>query len=142
VLNPPIRAAIRAGLAPPFYAILETTGRRTGRRRQLPVANGLDRDTFWLICALGEDAAYLRNIRADPRVRIKARPARLRDGVRMQWRTGTAHPMPQDDARARQRSLGKGRPGYKLDAILLRAGATDMLTIRIDLDPGPEGAGQ
>lgn len=44
----------------------------------LPVANGLHGDTFWLIAALGDQANYVRNLRADPRVRVKARPARLR----------------------------------------------------------------
>ncbi|QYN39889.1 hypothetical protein K1T35_23490 [Pseudonocardia sp. DSM 110487] len=52
------------------------------------------------------------------------------------WRTGTAHPLPDDDARARHRALGRGRPGYRLDGVLLRKLADgDMLTIRIDLDP-------
>jgi hypothetical protein len=41
----------------------------------------------------------------------------------------------QDDGPARQRYLGRGRPGYQLDARLLRTMATDMLTIRIELDP-------
>jgi deazaflavin-dependent oxidoreductase (nitroreductase family) len=133
VLNPPIRAIVRTGISP-TYAILETTGRRSGRPRQIPVANGLDGNTFWLICALGHDAAYLKNIQANPRVRVRARPVRLRDGLRMRWYTGTAHSLPDDDARRRQRELGRGRPGYRLDAILLRAIATDMLTVRIDLD--------
>jgi F420H(2)-dependent quinone reductase len=101
----------------------------------VPVANGLDGDTFWLIAALGDQAAYVPNLRAHPRVRVKARPARLRDGLRMRWRPGTAHPLLDDDARARHRRLGRGRPGYRLDGIRLRGLATgDMLTIRIDLD--------
>lgn len=134
-INPLISALIERGLAPPTYALLETVGRRTGRRRRVPVANGLDGDTFWLIAALGDHAAYVHNLRADPRVRVKARPARLRDGLRIRWRSGTAHPLPDDDARARHRRLGRGRPGYRLDGILLRGLATgDMLTIRIDLD--------
>lgn len=134
-INPLIGALIDRGLMPPTYALLETVGRRTGRRRRVPVANGLDGDTFWLIAALGDQAAYVRNLRADPRVRVKVRPARLRDGLRMRWRSGTAHPLPDDDPRARHRQLGRGRPGYRLDGILLRALATgEMLTIRIDFD--------
>jgi deazaflavin-dependent oxidoreductase (nitroreductase family) len=131
--------AIAAGLAPPTYALLETTGRRTGLRRRVPVANGLEGGTFWLISALGRDAGYVHNINANPRVRVKARPPRLRDGLRMRWYSGTARPLRDDDARARQRQLGRGRPGYQLDGLLLRAGATDMLTIRIDLDSRPPG---
>ena len=136
LLNPLVAWLIARGLEPPTYAVLETVGRRTGRVRRVPVANGLDGDTFWLIAALGERSAYVRNLRADPRVRIKARPARFRDGWRSRWRTGTAHPLPDDDARARHHELGRGRPGYRLDGVLLRALADgDMLTVRIDLDP-------
>jgi deazaflavin-dependent oxidoreductase (nitroreductase family) len=136
LINPLVAWLIARGLEPPTYAVLETVGRRTGRLRRVPVANGLEGDTFWLIAALGERSAYVRNLRANPRVRIKARPARLRDGWRSHWRTGTAHPLPDDDARARHRALGRGRPGYRLDGVLLRALADgDMLTIRIDLDP-------
>lgn len=135
-VNRLIIAAIDRGLAPPTYALVETVGRRTGLRRLVPVANGLDGDTFWLIAGLGENASYVGNIRVNPRVRIEARPARLRDGVRMCWRSGTAYPAPEDDARARHRKLGRRRPGYRLDGILLRglAAGGDMLTVRIDLD--------
>lgn len=138
VFNRPTRFLLAHGLGPPTYALLETTGRRTGQARQLPVANGLQGDTFWLIAGLGEEAQYVRNIKANPRVRIKARPARLRDGLRASWRSGTCHLMPDDDAHARHRQLGRGRPGYQLDGILLRRlaslGSGRMLTIRIDLD--------
>jgi deazaflavin-dependent oxidoreductase (nitroreductase family) len=136
VVNPLVVALVNRGLGPPTYAVVETIGRRTGRTRMVPVANGLHGDTFWLISGLGERASYVRNIRANPRVRVRARPARLRDGVRMRWRSGTAHPIPEDDARARHRRLGRGRPGYRLDGILLRglASGGDMLTVRVDLD--------
>jgi deazaflavin-dependent oxidoreductase (nitroreductase family) len=139
VVNPLVRALVVRGLGPPTYALLETTGRRSGRPRWVPVANGLQGETFWLIAALGERAQYVRNLEADPRVRVKARPARLRDGLRMNWRTGVAHPMPDDDPYQRHRQLGRGRPGYRLDGILLRRLAAregrSMLTVRIDLEP-------
>jgi deazaflavin-dependent oxidoreductase (nitroreductase family) len=138
VLNRPARFLLAHGFAPPTYALLETTGKRTGRARQVPVANGLQGDTFWLIAGLGEQAQYVRNIQANPQVRVNARPARLRDGLHMRWRSGTAHLMPEDDADQRHRQIGMGRPGYQLDGILLRAlsslGTGRMLTIRIDLD--------
>lgn len=138
-VNRLVRILLGVGLGPPTYALLETTGRRSGRPRQLPVANGLQGDVFWLIAALGEKAQYVRNIKANPRVRVKARPVRIRDGLKMRWRPGTAHLMPEDDARARHRQLGRGRPGYRLDGVLLRALAAlepgNMLTVRIELDP-------
>jgi deazaflavin-dependent oxidoreductase (nitroreductase family) len=141
VINRGVRLLLSVGMAPPTYALLETTGRRSGLPRQLPVANGMQGRTFWLIAALGDRAQYVRNIKANPRVRVKARPARFRDGLRMRWHSGTAHPMPEDDARARHRELGSGRPGYRLDGIALRALARlengRMLTVRIDLDSEP-----
>jgi hypothetical protein len=36
------------------------------------VGNGLDGDTFWLVAAHGDPADYVRNLRAQPRVRYKA----------------------------------------------------------------------
>jgi deazaflavin-dependent oxidoreductase (nitroreductase family) len=138
VINRAVRVLLRVGLAPPTYALLETTGRASRLPRQVPVANGLQGSTFWLIAGLGERAQYVRNIKASPHVRIKARPPRLREGLRMRWHSGTAHLMPEDDARGRHRNLGTGRPGYRLDGILLRALAAlesgQMLTVRVDLD--------
>jgi deazaflavin-dependent oxidoreductase (nitroreductase family) len=130
VVNPLLRAALTRGRAPSTYALLETTGRRTGRIRRIPVANGLDGDSFWLISAHGRHAHYVHNIQADPHVRIG-----LRAGRRVRWRSGIAHLLPEDDARARQRQLGHGRLAYKLDALLLRALATDLQTIKVELDP-------
>lgn len=54
-----IRYALRAGFAPRAFALLETTGRRTGLPRQTPVGNGLADDTFWLIAAHGTQSRTL-----------------------------------------------------------------------------------
>ena len=69
----------------------------------------------------GGQADYVRNIRADPRVRVRASG---------RWRTGTAVVLPDDDATARSYRLR-----HQWDAALGRAMATRPLTIRIDLDP-------
>lgn len=143
-INPVMIRLLEAGLAPPTYALVETMGRRSGRRRRVPVANGLDGDTFWLIAGLGERADHVRNLREQPRIRVCASPGRIRDGLRLRWRRGTAHPMPDDDAEARHRCLGRGRPGYRADGVVLRslAGGGRMLTVRIDLDRDePRSAG-
>lgn len=136
VVNPVMTALITHGCGPPTYAVVETTGRKSGRKRLVPVASGLDGDTFWMISGRGEKASYVYNIRANPKVRVIARPARLRDGLRTRSRTGTAHLMPDDNAHARHRHLSQGRPLYRLDGLILRrlADGGDMLTIRIDLD--------
>jgi deazaflavin-dependent oxidoreductase (nitroreductase family) len=129
VVNPLVRGMLGAGRLGSTYALLETTGRRTGRVRRTPVANGLRGETFWLLAAHGRNAHYVHNINANPRVRVG-----VVEGHALHWRTGTARPVPDDEARARQRDIARGRLGYTLDALLLRALATDLLTIRIDLD--------
>lgn len=130
LVNPLVRRAVFAGRLGRTYAVLETTGRRTGATRRTPVANGLQGDTFWLISAHGPYAHYFKNLVAQPRVRIG-----LADRGTLRWRSGTAQPLLEDDARARHRRLGRGRFGYWLDGLLLRSVATAMTTVRIDLEP-------
>jgi deazaflavin-dependent oxidoreductase (nitroreductase family) len=131
LVNPPIKLAFRLGAVPPGYALLETTGRRSGRPRQTPVGDGLVGETFWIVAEHGRRAGYVRNIERDPRVRLK-----LRQGLRIRWRTGTAHLLPDHDPRACQRMLSRGRPDRALNALVVRVLGTDLLTVRIDLDPG------
>jgi deazaflavin-dependent oxidoreductase (nitroreductase family) len=125
LLNPPIKAAMRRGLVPPGYALLETKGRRSGKPRVTPVGDGLEGDSFWIVTEHGRQAGYVRNLSADPRVRLK-----LRSG----WRTGTAHVLEGDDPRERQRWLARRRPSRRLNAFVVRVLGTEHLTIRIDLD--------
>jgi deazaflavin-dependent oxidoreductase (nitroreductase family) len=125
VLNPPIRAALAAGFAPPGYALLETTGRKSGQPRRTPVGNGLIGNTFWIVAEHGRRAGYVRNLEANPRVRIK-----LSRG----WVAGTAHVLPEDDPRERQKRLGRGHPLRAMNAFVVRTMGTDLLTIRVDLD--------
>lgn len=124
VVNPVVRWAVRHGVAPGSYAILETTGRRSGLPRRTPVGHVVDGETVWIVAEHGARAAYVHNIRSDPRVRMK-----LRDG----WRDGTAHVLDADDPRARLRLMG-----LRLNALVVRLMGTELLTVRIDLDP-PNG---
>jgi deazaflavin-dependent oxidoreductase (nitroreductase family) len=130
LLNPPIKLMLALGAVPPSYALLETRGRRSGKPRRTPVGNGLAGDTFWIVAEHGTRAGYVRNLRHDPRVRLK-----LREGLRLRWREGTAHVLPGDDPRERQRTLARGKPGRRLNAFVVRTMGTELLTIRIDLDP-------
>jgi deazaflavin-dependent oxidoreductase (nitroreductase family) len=116
-----VRAALRRGIAPRAFALLETHGRRTGLPRHTPVGNGLSGDVFWLISAHGRQADYVRNIEAEPRVRVK---------VGRCWRAGTAVLLPTDDPIARSRTLP-----HRWDARLGRLIASEPLTVRIDLEP-------
>lgn len=107
----------------PWYALLETRGRKTGRSRRTPVGDGLRGDTFWIVSDHGAASSYVRNIHHDPRVRVRTHG---------RWRTGTAVLLPDDDPRARQRTLGLGA-----NAVFVRLVGTTLLTIRIDLAPEP-----
>jgi len=129
LLNPPIKLAFAIGLAPPGYALLETTGRKSGRPRRTPVGNGRIGKQFWLVAEHGMKAGYVRNISHDPRVRLK-----LRNGFKLRWHTGTAHLLPDDDSSERQRWLSTELPGSSGNARAVRLFGTELLSIRIDLD--------
>jgi deazaflavin-dependent oxidoreductase (nitroreductase family) len=73
VINPIVMLAHDLGFPPPGDALLETTGRRTGVRRRAPVCDGLDGETFWPVAQRGRRAGWVRNIQANPRVRVKVR---------------------------------------------------------------------
>ena len=103
----------------PTQVLLETTGRRSGQPRRTPIGGRLDGSTFWLVSDHGEASDYVRNIKADNRVRVR---------VRGRWRAGSAVALPGDDARARLTKLPR------INSSLVRALGTDLLTIRIDLD--------
>jgi deazaflavin-dependent oxidoreductase (nitroreductase family) len=123
LVNPVVRGLLERGLFPRTHALLETRGRKTGAPRRVPVGNGLRGDQFWIVTEHGYGAHYVKNIQADPRVRVK---------VGREWRAGTAHILPDDDPRERIRMLG--RP---VNDVLVRAMGTALLTIRIDLERGP-----
>ena len=125
IANPVVRRVLLRGWRVPGYALLETTGRRSGEPRRVPVGDGLVDGTFWIVAEHGRRAAYVRNLEANPRVRVKTRGS---------WRAGTAQVMPDDDAHARQHGLGRGRPLARFNAAAVRAFGTDLLTVRIDLD--------
>jgi deazaflavin-dependent oxidoreductase (nitroreductase family) len=123
VVNPLVRTALEHGIAPPGFALLETTGRTSGLPGRTPVGNGLDGDTFWIVPEHGRSAAYVRSIQAQPRVRIK---------VGRVWRPGSARLLPDDDPRLRQRLIGR-----RFNAAVVRVMGTELLTVRIDLDVPP-----
>lgn len=130
LLNPVVRLAWDLKLPIPGDALLETTGRGTGKPRHTPVCDGLDGDTFWLISQRGRDADWVRNLAANPRVRVK-----VRGGPGATWRTGTAHIVDSDDPHERQRILAQGDLARRLCISTSKAMDTSPVTVRIDLDP-------
>jgi deazaflavin-dependent oxidoreductase (nitroreductase family) len=130
LLNPVVRAAVRLGLPLPLVVILETRGRKSGQPRQIPVGKTLEGDTLWIVAEHGRKASYVRNIEAEPRVRVR---------VGRRWRTGTAQILTDDDWRERQRRLPN-----KVNSAMVRAVGTEHVTVRVLLDPAsgaPRSAG-
>ncbi|KFG74489.1 nitroreductase family deazaflavin-dependent oxidoreductase [Streptomyces mutabilis] len=107
----------------PAQTLLETTGRVSGLPRRTPVGGRRVGDSFWLVSEFGERSQYVRNIRADPRVRVR---------IRGRWHTGTAHLLPDDDPIARLRRL----PRVNSLAVRAMGVGTGHLTVRVDLEEG------
>lgn len=110
--NPVMRAV-------PIQTLLETTGRKTGQPRRTPIGGRLDGNRFWLVSEFGDRSQYVRNIAANPRVRVR---------VRGRWHSGTAVVLPDDDARARLAELPR------MNSAAVRAMGDNLLTIRVDLN--------
>jgi deazaflavin-dependent oxidoreductase (nitroreductase family) len=128
LLNPIVRSAARAGLPLPGLVVLETTGRRSGQPRRIGLGKALVGNTLWVVAEHGLRAAYVRNIEANPRVRVR---------LGRRWCTGTAHVLPDDDWRERQRHMPN-----RLNSAAVRVMGSDPVTVRVDLDPAgaPPGA--
>ncbi|MFF1839639.1 nitroreductase family deazaflavin-dependent oxidoreductase [Streptomyces sp. NPDC058231] len=102
----------------PNQTLLETTGRSSGLPRRTPVGGRRTGHEFWLVSEYGEKSQYVRNIQAHSRVRVR---------IGGRWHTGTAHLVPEDDPRARLRTLPR------LNSAAVRAVGTDLLSVRVDL---------
>jgi deazaflavin-dependent oxidoreductase (nitroreductase family) len=102
----------------PFQTLLETIGRNTGRPRRTPVGGKRIGNQFWFVSEFGEKSQYVRNIGANPAVRVR---------LNGRWHTGTAYLLPDDDPHARLRSLPQ------VNSLGVRSFGTNLLTIRVDL---------
>jgi len=102
----------------PNHTLLETTGRTSGLPRRTPVGGRRVGDSFWLVSEFGERSQYVRNIRVDPKVRVR---------IHGRWHEGTAHLIPDDDPVARLRTL----PRFNSAAV--RVIGAQLLTVRVDL---------
>lgn len=99
--------------------MLETTGRKSGKPRRTAVGGRVVDNQFWMVSEHGEHSDYVRNIKANPAVRVR---------VGGRWRTRTAHLLPDDDPVQRLGNLPR------LNSAMVRLMGSDLLTIRVDLD--------
>ena len=119
------RAAVRIGPGRRSMALIETIGRRSGTPRVTPVTNGLDGDVFWIVTEHGHKANYVRNIEAEPRVRVNAGSG---------WRPGVAQIVHQDPAERLEQIVALNRRA-RGNAQIVRRSGTEHLVIRVDLVP-------
>jgi deazaflavin-dependent oxidoreductase (nitroreductase family) len=102
----------------PFQTLLETTGRKSGEPRRTPLDGSRVGDQFWFVSEFGDKSQYVKNIQANPQVRVR---------LKGKWHTGTAHLVPDDNPLERLRSLPR------FNSMGVRTFGTNLLTIRVDL---------
>jgi deazaflavin-dependent oxidoreductase (nitroreductase family) len=102
----------------PTQTLLETIGRTSGQPRRTPLGGRRIGDQFWFVSEFGEKSQYVRNIKANPQVRVR---------LRGRWHNGIAHLVPDDDPVQRLRSLPQ------FNSFGVRTFGTNLLTIRVDL---------
>jgi deazaflavin-dependent oxidoreductase (nitroreductase family) len=68
--------------------LVETTGRRSGRRRRNVVGMHVEGDVGWVVAEQGLHAGYVRNLEADPEVRVR---------IRRRWRPARGRIVEDDD---------------------------------------------
>ena len=117
VLNPPMKAAVWLGLVP-GHMIVETTGRVSGKRRRTVVGCHRDGDTVWVVAEQGRHAGYVRNLEANPDVRLR---------LDRRWYSATGHVEDTDDPLARLSHFPDAH------ARLVQKAGTALLSIRFDV---------
>jgi deazaflavin-dependent oxidoreductase (nitroreductase family) len=132
IANTPTKAALRLGLPTPLV-LLETTGHKTAKPRRTPIMNGVIGQELWIVAEHGYRAAYVRNLLADPHVRVKT-------GRR--WREGRAEVLDEDDPVARAGWIADQTGRSKtLERLAMRTFGVDPVTVRVSLsNPAPVAA--
>ena len=118
VLNPPAKALVWAGFSP-SHVLIETVGRRSGNRRRTVVGMRIEETTGWVVAEHGRHAGYVRNLEAQPQVRVR---------VSRRWRQARAEVLDGDDPLARLGGFGRSH------AAAVRRFGTELTTIRFTFD--------
>ena len=120
LVNPPAMVAVWCGLVPGFV-LIETTGRRSGKRRRNVVGMRMEGATGWVIAEHGRHAGYVNNLEANPDVRVR---------MHRRWRDARAHVVDDDDPKARLDSWGR-----RAHEAAIQQFGTDLLTIQFEFGP-------
>jgi deazaflavin-dependent oxidoreductase (nitroreductase family) len=101
------------------HAVLETTGRRTGRPRRTVVGIARQPDSvLWIVAEHGRRAGYVRNLDTEPNVRVH---------LDRQWQRDVARLVENDDIDIR---LQHFTPQH---INVIRRFGTELGTVRVDL---------
>jgi deazaflavin-dependent oxidoreductase (nitroreductase family) len=119
-------ASLRA-LRSEDYLYLTTTGRRSGNPHRIEIWFALSGATAYVLSGGGERSDWLRNLRADPSVRVRIGDRDLTATARV------LEPATDEDALARRLVFDKYARGYSGDLTAWRASA---LPVALELDEG------
>jgi deazaflavin-dependent oxidoreductase (nitroreductase family) len=120
VLNPPMKLGVWLGLVA-GHMLIETTGRKTGKRRRTVVGCVRDGATVWVVAEQGRYAGYVRNIEAGSPIRLR---------LDRRWRAATAELVDDDDPAERLAMFDAKH------AVLVQKAGTSLLTVRFHLGDG------
>jgi deazaflavin-dependent oxidoreductase (nitroreductase family) len=121
--NPIVALLGRLGMRTTFATELETTGRKSGERRRVPVSANFDESGAWVISQHGRRSGWALNIEADPKVLIRQRN---------RWRAGIARFEPDDDPALRASTFATSRLLAPVVRATFRALQSDPISVRID----------
>ena len=121
--NPTVALLGRLGIRTTFATELETTGRKSGARRRVPVSANFDDAGAWVISQHGRRSGWALNIADDPKVLIRQRN---------RWRSGIARFEPDDDPAVRASTFATSRLLSPVVAATFRALQSDPISVRID----------
>ena len=127
LMNPVVAALDRIGIRSSLVVDLETTGRKSGEPRRVPLAGRADETG---VCgdlpARPSSGLGPQHLRRSARAHTDEQPNR---------HTRTATFEPDDDVRARARSFGgNGRISQSATALTMRAMESDPISVRITFD--------
>ncbi|MDZ7929782.1 MAG: nitroreductase family deazaflavin-dependent oxidoreductase [Rhodococcus sp. (in: high G+C Gram-positive bacteria)] len=125
IANPVVNGLTSIGVRTSLVTDIETVGRKSGLRRQVPVSAVFDDTGAWLISQHGTRSGWGANITDEPRIRIR---------VGNRWRTGTATFVPDDDVAVRARSFSNNPVLGRLIGAGFRALQTDPVSVRVEYD--------
>jgi deazaflavin-dependent oxidoreductase (nitroreductase family) len=116
---------VTAGLAAEDYCYITTTGRVSGKPREIEIWFVLEGETLYMLSGGRDRSDWVKNLQRDPRVRVRIASAFFDGKARIVED-------PQEAGRARDLLHDKYAPGYGGDLSDWRARA---LPVAVDLRP-------